>query len=448
MKTLAAGGEGTLTEPLKVARDRLLEGLHSDRDKPDHTFLLYAQDGKGMGHIARSLTIAGHLLEAYPNSTAYVVTESPVTNELPLPKGCTFVKLPTHLASGALPKTEQDDEAYDQHLSDERARILRRVALELAPDLVLVDHEPFGHRGEFRAGLIALKAHNPSTRFVLGLRDIMDDVGRIREKWEAMGVYTALETLFDGIAVYGLRNLFDVAKAYSIPQSVRSKLYYCGYVVRERKAVNATEVRRRHGLPQNGRLVVATAGGGKDGYQVLEAAQAAVTRLRSRLPDLCAIFVTGPFMPEEQRALLFANSPPASRVLKMADNFQLIAAADAVVGMGGYNSVWEALSLGRPLVIVPRATYKREQAIRAELLASHGLARWVRPEDLTGEKLAESLEWALRLDPLEHARRVRKIVPSFDGASRLTAYLGKWLGKASVHYPSPRGETSLVGQVA
>src|SRR5439155_20156413 len=134
MKTLAAGGEGTLTEPLKVARDRLLEGLHSDRDKPDHTFLLYAQDGKGMGHIARSLTIAGHLLEAYPNSTAYVVTESPVTDELPLPKGCTVDKLRTHLASGALPKTEQDDGAFVQHLSDELARIVRRVALDFVTD--------------------------------------------------------------------------------------------------------------------------------------------------------------------------------------------------------------------------------------------------------------------------------------------------------------------------
>src|SRR5437899_7108831 len=213
MTTLAAGGEGTLTEPLKVARDRLLEGLHSDRDKPDHTFLLYAQDGKGMGHITRSLTIASHLLEAYPNSAAYIVTESPLTEELVLPTGCTYVKLPTHQASASLPKKEEDDEAYNQHISDERAKILSTLTLKLAPDLVLVDHEPFGHRGEFRDGLFALKARCPNTRFVLGLRDIMDDVGRIREKWEALSVYTAFETQYVGIPVYGPCTRFALADA-------------------------------------------------------------------------------------------------------------------------------------------------------------------------------------------------------------------------------------------
>src|SRR2546426_1120035 len=276
----------------------------------------------------------------------------------------------------------------------------------------------------------------------------MDDVGRIREKWEALRVYTAFETLYDGIAVYGSRTLFDVAEAYSIPQSVRPKLYYCGYVVREREVVDTDELRRRYGLPQKGRLVVATVGGGNDGYPVLEAAQEAVTRLRSRLPDICAILVTGPFMPEEQRQLLFAHSSPLSRVLAKADNFQLFAAADAVVGMGGYNSVWEALSLGRPLVIVPRATYKREQTIRAEALASHDLAKWVHPGHLSGEALTEALEWALCVDPRTQAQRVREIVPSFDGATRLTAYLSQWLGSEGVLHPSPNEEMTVAGRGA
>ena len=195
------------------------------RDEPAHKFLLYAQDAKGMGHITRSLTIAQHLLEANRNSIAYIVSESPMIDELPLPTRCSYIKLPTHLASVSLPKTQEEDEAYNQHISDHRAQILRNLALELAPDLVLVDHEPFGHKAEFRDGLYALKARNPNTKFVLGLRDIMDDITRIRVKWEALGVYTAFENLFDGIAVYGSRNLFDVAEAYSIPQSVHSKLH-------------------------------------------------------------------------------------------------------------------------------------------------------------------------------------------------------------------------------
>ncbi|HYY90909.1 MAG TPA: glycosyltransferase [Candidatus Dormibacteraeota bacterium] len=404
--------------------------------------MLYAQDGKGMGHITRSLTIARHFLEVYRNSVAYIVSESPLVDEFSLPARCSYIKLPTHLAALPLPNTPEEDEAYNQHVSDYRAQILRKLALDLAPDLVLMDHEPFGHKGEFRDGLYALKAKCPNTRFVLGLRDIMDDIGRINAKWEALGVYAAFENLFDGIVVYGLRNLFDVAEAYLIPESAQLKLHYCGYVVREWKQASSEEVRLRYKLPLNGRLVVATVGGGRDGYFVLETAQAAFSRLRSKLANVCAVFVAGPFMSEEQRALLLSRCPPGSAVLPVADNFQLIGAADAVIGMGGYNSVWEALSRGRPLIIVPRATYKREQTIRAEMLASHGLARVVQPADLTGENLADALEWALSLNPVEIARKVREIIPDFNGVSNIISYLRRLMGE-DLSYPTPREEIAL-----
>src|SRR5204863_9672796 len=177
-----------------------------------------------------------------------------------------------------------------------------------------------------------------------------------------------------------------------------------GYVVREPPAVDAAAVRASYGLPpEGGPLVLATVGSGSDGYPVLEAARRAVERLQRSFPDLLAILVTGPFMPAHQQTLLGASATPRCRVVSRADNYQLMAAADAVVSMGGYNSVCEALALARPLVIVPRATHKVEQQIRAETLAARDLARWIHPKDLTGPVLAEALEWALQCDRRAHA---------------------------------------------
>jgi predicted glycosyltransferase len=375
------------------------------------TVLLYAQDSQGMGHITRTLTIARHLLAAYSDTVAYITTESPIAGDFALPERCDYIKLPATAGLRAL-----------------RAQLLQDTALGLAPDLVLVDHEPLGHKGEFRDGLRALKAHRPATKFVFGLRDIMDDVGRIRALWRELGVYDAFESLYDGIAVYGSRTLYDVAQAYAIPKSVHPKVHYCGYILRELPSVDPGVLRQQHGLPRNGPLVLATVGSGSDGYPVLEAAQAAVQRLQATFPDLHAILVTGPFMPADRRATLETRATATCRVVPRADNLQLLAAADAVVSMGGYNSVCEALAVARPLVIVPRATHKIEQQIRAETLAAHGLARWVHPKELSGERLAEALEWALSCDRQAHAQRVRDIIPSFDGAARLTAYLSRWLG--------------------
>jgi len=61
-------------------------------------------------------------------------------------------------------------------------------------------------------------------------------------------------------------------------------------------------------------------------------------------------------------------------------------------------------------------------------VAAYGLARWVAPATLNEATLAAALKWALRQDPGAHARLVRQIIPSFDGAARLAAYLSRWLG--------------------
>ena len=403
----------------------------ADRSTQVRTLLLYAQDNKGLGHITRTLTIARHILARHPNCVAYIATKSPLAC-FTLPERCDYIKLPNLLPPppGATQWTVDQEEAAKRHFRKIRGQILRDAVLGLAPDLVLVDHEPLGSKGEFRDGLRALKAARPDTRFVCGLRDIQDDAGRIRALWQEVGVYDALEKLYDGIAVYGSPKIYDVAEAYALPPSVQSKLHYCGYVVRDPPAIDPGTLRERHGLPDNGPVVLAIVGSGSDGYPVLEAARAAMERLQAKFPGLHAILVTGPFMPGDQQARLQAQATTTCRVMQQADNFELMAVADAVVSMGGYNSVCEALVQARPLVIVPRATHKVEQQIRAETLAARGLARWVHPKELSGENLAAALEWALCCDRNAHARRVCEIIPSFDGAARLTDYLSRWLGSA------------------
>src|SRR5439155_1194698 len=305
------------------------------------TVLLYAQDHQGLGHITRTLTIARRVLAAYPTFVAYIATKSPVAANFTLPERCDYIKLPTLLTAEGVERSPAEEEAAKQRFRTIRGQILRAAALGLAPDLVLVDHEPLGAKGEFHDGLYALKAQCPGTKFVFGLRDIMDDVGRIQGQWRELGVYDALEHLYDGIAVYGSPALYDVADAYDIPAAVQPKLHYCGYVVRDPPALDPGRLRQELGLPPQGPLIVATVGSGSDGYPVLEAAQGAVERLRA---------------------------------------------------------------------------------------AARGLARWVHPKDLAGPRLVEALRWAVGCDRRAHAERVREVIPAFDGAARLVAYLARWLG--------------------
>jgi predicted glycosyltransferase len=120
-------------------------------------------------------------------------------------------------------------------------------------------------------------------------------------------------------------------------------------------------------------------------------------------------------------------STPRCRLVPFADVFQLMAVADAAVCMGGYNTLCEGLMTACPMVIVPRATHKVEQLIRAELLAAHDLARCIHPAEAGEENIAEAIQWALGRDRRTQARFVREAVPSFDGAAQLTGYLAPWL---------------------
>ena len=56
---------------------------------------------------------------------------------------------------------------------------------------------------------------------------------------------------------------------------------------------------------------------------------------------------------------------------------QLQAAADLVVGMGGYNTVCETLTSGIPSLLIPRETPRKEQLIRAKILYEHHLADYI-----------------------------------------------------------------------
>src|SRR5437879_13248177 len=122
------------------------------------TFLMYAQDGKGMGHITRTTTIAKHLLAANPNWVAYITTESPVIGEFTLPDRCDYLKLPRRMSPTTVVETEAEHEAAVDHFRIHvRSRILREAALALAPDSELAGHHHPGRKGECRERLSALK---------------------------------------------------------------------------------------------------------------------------------------------------------------------------------------------------------------------------------------------------------------------------------------------------
>ena len=68
-----------------------------------------------------------------------------------------------------------------------------------------------------------------------------------------------------------------------------------------------------------------------------------------------------------------------------------VSAADAVVSMGGYNTVCDIISGAKPAVIVPRIKPSQEQLIRSQRMQDLGLLNSILPENLTPQALMTQL---------------------------------------------------------
>jgi len=178
-----------------------------------------------------------------------------------------------------------------------------------------------------------------------------------------------------------------------------AKMIACGYLGRA-AATRAPQTVRRELDTGDRPLIVVTAGGGGDGFDLIENfldAQAASPTLRAAH----SLVVTGPLMARGKRDLLKSATRADNLTLIefTSDLMSYLAAADLVVSMAGYNTICETLSLGARLVLVPRVRPRSEQRLRAERLAARGLARVLLPDDLSPERLAAEVQAALAAPP-------------------------------------------------
>ena len=195
--------------------------------------------------------------------------------------------------------------------------------------------------------------------------------------------------------LYGQRDIFDPVHEYAMSPAAAGKLVQCGYLNGHSPTRSPETVRRE--LDARGRpLVVVTAGGGGDGFNLLRTYLEAVAAGLIP-PGVHSLVVTGPLMTRAKRDLL-RGAVPSDRVTLLdftPDLVSYIAAADLVVSMAGYNTVCETLSLGIRSLLVPRVRPRAEQRIRAERMVQRGLAHMLLPEDMTPASLACNVDAGL-----------------------------------------------------
>ena len=348
--------------------------------------MYYCHDTFGLGHISRTREISRAVSRQRPGVSQLIVTGSPIADSMLDERDADYIKLPsvTKLGAGHYASRSMDVPFAD--VRDLRSDILLDTARRFRPDVLLVDHAPAGLKSEIVPALRHLKRRAPGTRLAVGLRDIIDDPRSVRRAWARSGVHQLLEDVYDRIFVYGMQDVFDTVSEYALGTSSSEKTRFVGYLGRSIQGTDSSASNQRA-------RVVVMAGGGGDGYPLLRAAIQAL-HLTAPHPTFDCDVVLGPLMADDEREVLerLALGLPSTRLHRFVPDMPAaLARADAVVCMGGYNTVCEVLSSGRPAIIVPRVTPRREQLIRARALSGLGLIEMIHPDELDPKRLLSSL---------------------------------------------------------
>lgn len=340
-----------------------------------HRVMFYSHDTFGLGHLRRSRALATALTAADNECSALILTGSPIAGRFTFPERVDHIRLPgvTKLPDGTYVSQTLAMDIDDT--TSLRAGLIQSAVERFEPDLLIVDKEPTGFRGELLPTLEYLRMRG-RTQTVLGLRDVLDEPELLAAEWDRKGAVAAAQKLYDEIWVYGVRDVYDPTEGLKLDAATRSRMHWTGYL---RRSVTDTSD------PPEGPYILVTPGGGGDGAAMVSLVLEAYETDPTLKPN--AILIYGPFLSGDVRDAFDARvAKLGGRVTALGFDSQieaLFAGAEGVVCMGGYNTFCEVLSFDKAAVIVPRTTPRLEQWIRASRAEQLGLVRML-DEDRDG----------------------------------------------------------------
>ncbi len=353
--------------------------------------LLWCQHSVGIGHLVRSLTLAGALATRYD---VVLLSGGEFPSELAVPPRVRLVPLPPigHEADYTL--VSRDPGRTVEQAQAERIGVILRELHAVQPDVVVVELYPFGRR-KFAFELEPLLAHAerlPRRPVVVSsVRDILVASRRDQARHDE-GAALVANRYLDAVIVHADERFARLEDSFRPQTPLRVPVHYSGFVRRGPSGDPATDGEWR---PR----VLVSAGGGLVGDPLFRVAAAAAAAILGA-HGLTTTVVTGPFLPDDARARLDAAraaAPGCLEVLAFVDDLEgEIARSVVSVSQCGYNTTMDLLGAGTPSVVVPYADGREdEQTRRARRLAELGVVEVVAEVDLTPDRLVAAVGDAL-----------------------------------------------------
>ncbi|WP_136798648.1 hypothetical protein [Desulfosediminicola ganghwensis] len=329
-------------------------------EAPRLDILIYAHDGRGLGHVSRSAAIGMAIRRLYPELKVLLVTGASLTQDLIGDRHLDWLKLPsyaTEVVDGVSRGIAGSSGFEDSELGTLRSRQLLQVVELYRPRVVLADHTPQGKHRE----LLPAMQHSSvkiggKTRWVLGVRGVVGGVAQAGSETAR----ATFEVYYQNLLWYGDSGVLGQDHLRLLENFYKVVPNECGYVARLREvSANTAADARASGLAATVSIPWL---GENTGHFARQLAQAINT-----LGDEYGAWNI--FCDPQTRSVF--SSIPRCQVFSFsgAAYVNSLKASRAAVIFGGYNSVVDALSLGIPALVIMREMADREQQIHLERLS-------------------------------------------------------------------------------
>jgi predicted glycosyltransferase len=352
--------------------------------------LFYCQHSLGMGHLVRSLTLAGALAERFH---VVLLSGGALPDCVQLPSSIEVLELPPiGLDDGRQLVSRSETGLAEAQL--QRQQMILNAYSSLRPSAVVIELFPFG-RKKFAAELLPLleqAMNDPSFPVVVcSLRDILV----ARSDHDIVTSVERANRYFDAILVHSDPTFARLEESFHSPTPLHVPIHYTGFVTTHSQPRPASEGASR---PR----IVVSAGGGIVGETLFRTAAQAFQLLRAT-NDMEMKLIAGPFLPQTawERLREMVDGWEGLRLERsvpelLPELFQ----ASASISQCGYNTTLEVLRSRIPALVVPfEEGRETEQTSRARKLAGVGALRMLRETEMTAHRLADEIQALLKFRP-------------------------------------------------
>jgi len=343
--------------------------------------LIHCQYVYGIGHLVRTLELAKGLSSRF---RVYILNGGEAVPNFDIPLLVNCIQLP------GIYKNETEDHLTpvdpSQSLAEcfqMRQNIIITSIKEIEPDIVITEHFPFGLLFETEVIHLIHKAKSikPKVKIVNSVRDIIESSkGGKKDNY----VCSLINELYDLVLVHGDEKFVNLSHSFPLINKIQIPIVQTGYIVR---TIPATH--QNNSYP----TILISVAGGRIGNELIEAVIDSHASIKAKKKHQLLLF-SGAFQKD------FKQQYDKVRLLESDDitiekfdgdqYLNHLSKASLIICLGGYNSIIEALSIKKPLLVYSRdfAGGNKEQNLRIEIFEKSGHLEIILAEDLKAEKLS------------------------------------------------------------